>query len=1056
MPNSDTESPIINYWTLQFKNEDIERECELANLRNRKSIINTVLYCITPFYMLSMYWANILLSTSHHSVTVPLSIVCLLTYFICTSAAIAVLFAFDEEVVVYNSFCRWIFVASAWALLLNFGVLFYFQGYYDLCHPTHFFNGVCSRGQYPADMLLSTLAVYPLVLLGFPSFSWTAGMVTHLLAILVSCACTSLYESSLKVPLMIWSSVFLTVTIMVRRRDTITRYLHFKNFQTKKDLEQHAKIGDRLRLMISGVAHDLKSPLSALSLGLESISVIHDKIRTIVYDVPLKSEQISRTEELLFTIKDLGQWLDNSRRAMTTIISRCVDVNQALNGVPLVPMIRDIEVTQTVNSIVQHYSEDNQHVQLISRIDNSILQTVHGHLQTDALWFRESLGCLLSNAIKFCDYSDTTCLREGTKHYINIYVSRILEESDWGQRLSKNNSITRSSRHVASGAKDSVVPSVLNLEDCFLRVEVWDEGVGVDKELEKSLFSFLGHSNQVRVGGAGLGLGALACRIRTLGGRYGYQSRLQRDNRRGSIFWFEVPYKPLVLSRSIVDTIEKDSGPDGKMEETPLFDVESQSPTQNQISLVSQESLISNSANTSAPGIGLVLNTSSKDSVLESVASSKGTKSKPIRLESKRGNSVGNLEKTGGSNSTNQLALNHPEAAATLRKDVSVDRLTEEVRLQLMGEVKPSANVAKSIKQPPSQHRGHRYAGAVPTMRMRSIKDHSNHSSPDGLERKEISAKATQHGHHAYQFSAMANSRVVPVDDDYSPYEAKLERRGSQSSLASGKENTSDKQSVPSSGSKKIPTETRGSTVSRIIENMPMVAESSPEVLDTRRASHHKPVLPTDSSFPPNTPDRLQTGYSLSSPRIGNNSPASHVPSSSRDTGSVVGSMSITPKRILIVDDSMPIRKMCSMILKQHGHSVQTAMNGKEALQMMAQAYDAIIAASQSAETTDLSKQIDLVLMDIQMPVMDGIEAVTLYRAYETQQLQKLQYESKPEESMRLPQRMLIIGMSACSDIDIIEKGLSIGMDRFVAKPFQIQHLTPIIHEHFHNQQFDL
>eukprot|EP01037_Dinobryon_pediforme_P026376 gene26376-28881_t len=127
-------------------------------------------------------------------------------------------------------------------------------------------------------------------------------------------------------------------------------------------------------------------------------------------------------------------------------------------------------------------------------------------------------------------------------------------------------------------------------------------------------------------------------------------------------------------------------------------------------------------------------------------------------------------------------------------------------------------------------------------------------------------------------------------------------------------------------------------------------------------------------------------------------------------------------------------------------------MNGKEALQMMIQAGESrIAAASSSPAGTVPSSEIDLVLMDIQMPVMDGLEAVTLYRAHESPLLEKLQQaaQTSPASSAVQLKPLLIIGMSACSDVDIIEKGLSIGMDRFVAKPFQIHHLTPILNESF-------
>jgi PleD family two-component response regulator len=69
--------------------------------------------------------------------------------------------------------------------------------------------------------------------------------------------------------------------------------------------------------------------------------------------------------------------------------------------------------------------------------------------------------------------------------------------------------------------------------------------------------------------------------------------------------------------------------------------------------------------------------------------------------------------------------------------------------------------------------------------------------------------------------------------------------------------------------------------------------------------------------------------------------------------------------KILIVEDSLSILKVVCHMLRQKGHTVQSALNGSLGLDMMTQGYHGIA--------------FDVVLMDLQMPVMDGIEATRRY-----------------------------------------------------------------------------
>ncbi len=68
-------------------------------------------------------------------------------------------------------------------------------------------------------------------------------------------------------------------------------------------------------------------------------------------------------------------------------------------------------------------------------------------------------------------------------------------------------------------------------------------------------------------------------------------------------------------------------------------------------------------------------------------------------------------------------------------------------------------------------------------------------------------------------------------------------------------------------------------------------------------------------------------------------------------------------KKILIVDDSESIREVVSFTLENAGHDVLIAVDGEDALKFL-----------------DGSEQIDLIITDLHMPKMDGIELIKKVR----------------------------------------------------------------------------
>lgn len=107
--------------------------------------------------------------------------------------------------------------------------------------------------------------------------------------------------------------------------------------------------------------------------------------------------------------------------------------------------------------------------------------------------------------------------------------------------------------------------------------------------------------------------------------------------------------------------------------------------------------------------------------------------------------------------------------------------------------------------------------------------------------------------------------------------------------------------------------------------------------------------------------------------------------------------------KILLVEDNLINQRITLLTLKPLVHSIETAANGKEALDRFG------------------TSNFDLVLMDIQMPVMSGLVAAEKIRALES------------TTNSHVP----IIAITANAMIGDKEKCLSAGCDDYISKPFQ-------------------
>ncbi|MFD2161776.1 response regulator [Paradesertivirga mongoliensis] len=116
------------------------------------------------------------------------------------------------------------------------------------------------------------------------------------------------------------------------------------------------------------------------------------------------------------------------------------------------------------------------------------------------------------------------------------------------------------------------------------------------------------------------------------------------------------------------------------------------------------------------------------------------------------------------------------------------------------------------------------------------------------------------------------------------------------------------------------------------------------------------------------------------------------------------------PLKILIAEDNLINQKLILKVLSKLGYQAKLANNGQEVLDMIK------------------AEAFDVVLMDVQMPVMDGLEATRFIRE---------NFEKQP----------LIVAMTANALVEDREICISAGMDEYVSKPIKLEELTRVLAE---------
>jgi two-component system cell cycle response regulator DivK len=116
-------------------------------------------------------------------------------------------------------------------------------------------------------------------------------------------------------------------------------------------------------------------------------------------------------------------------------------------------------------------------------------------------------------------------------------------------------------------------------------------------------------------------------------------------------------------------------------------------------------------------------------------------------------------------------------------------------------------------------------------------------------------------------------------------------------------------------------------------------------------------------------------------------------------------------KRVLVVDDFEDIRRMLRLLLEQNGFDVVEAKDGYEAVQIA------------------VAEQPDLILMDLAMPIMDGIQATQAIRKH------------------RSLEKVPILAITAYGEF-YNDRARDVGCTDVIQKPVDIHQFRPLVNEY--------
>ena len=775
------------------------------------------------------------------------------------------------------------------------------------------------------------------------------------------------------------------------------------NKRLKRSVEENSRLAEEikaneLRHMIGNVAHDLKTPLSSFVSGMEVIQSVaaelHQEV-SIYNSKPRAQISLNGVEEKLNTILEVSENVTNTNAFMIMAINRCIDYNKTMFGLKLSPKTDIFLLRESVDFTIKclQGTYDGHVIIDCIYVSNSLR---HGEimLRSDKQWLQENLLCLVGNAAKYSEKGTSVLIK------VSIVQRGVLNRDGISfrqsqRKLSNPNVTPNGQRKSLTSITSAAIAPLIAKSSSGSGKSKNSRIAAYDIEMGKTIDSTEGHT--VRISSSGKDNTSLST-----GANPSTSQKITSSNSGSSLTSNSSgKYADRFLRVEVIDT-----GP-GIAEEycEKLFQEPAQAARIN-------------------GGTGLGLYSMAKR--VEALGGDYGVK--PRDSSERAGVYGGNGSKNPGSKFWFAIPYHFVS-----------DQSTNNTSTSLPAKVTPAPDSKNSstanqhhalhFHTPGMVHRGER--GVITIDRQPSIDEVDDDDDDIGFERdepkqqeqKSSSNSSTDPKQDVILKKANSNQELVIVGGSAAVHPAPIVANNSADPILrsySNDDSISQSYHYGSSRTGDLTGFSSENSAHDVLFSAPLIAE-----MESHKNNRSMNEIYMSEGGPSNKRDEEKQK------RL----------------------------RVLIVDDSPAILKMTSLALKKQGYDVWTADNGLAALHMFKDEYAKMFPmgapilagksfmAGRSGFFPDsfASKRspFDIVIMDFQMPIMGGLEAIFEIRQWERQTINNVSTRSSFINFIN--QKSIIIGFSAKSDEYQIEQAYINGMDGFLSKPFTFASFQSIL-----------